>query len=701
MAIGLAVVVTLAVLVALLRERQLTLEQSDQDASMMAAALEESTARTFDSVDVALEGLAAYFAELRPARDDPAPRQLMRAQLARLPTVRALFVIGPDGFVHHDTDFPSTPKVSLADRAYFRAYLEQPALQHGLSEALQSRSGLGWFVASTRRITLPDGGFGGIVVAAIQLDSVSTLFKRLALPSGQQMSLLHADGRLLARYPPDDANIGRSYADQPVFTDYLPRGRAGRFESSGPPWGYARIVSYRALESQPLVVIFVIRKEAALAPWWRTVAGAAGGLVVFYLSTAAGLLFYLQRQTQRQRASADRAAAREANALAEANAKFRTFFEQGSLLSCVLAADGSVVEANDAGLDMFGFAKAQVLGRKFWQCGWWGDSQVQQRTVQDGHAQALQGTTFRCEVACRLADGGHRLVELVMSPIRDDRGAVLSVAAVGVDVTDRKHQEEKLRMLANELSSADRRKSRFLATLSHELRNVLGPIQNGLHIIGHAGPGSPHAARAREIVQSQVVQMRRLVDDLLDISRVNSGKLRLDLEQFDVREVLAEAAAAGQSFMEAPGHQLETAWPGEPLVIQGDRARLQQVFTNLLSNAAKYTPPKGRVRLSVRREGQEAIVEVADNGVGIPVAEQARVFEMFEQVDSHLERAQGGLGIGLSLVQRLVALHGGHVEVASPGAGQGSTFLVYLPLVPDAPPAQARPAALPGGVSLE
>jgi PAS domain S-box-containing protein len=692
-----ALVVTMAVLVALLRERQLTLVQSRQDAATLAAALEENTARTFDSVDIALVGLAAHLAEHRPPRNDGPTRQLMRIELRHLPTVRALFVIGPDGVVQQHTD-DRAPNVSLADRPYFRAYLEQPGLQHSLSGALQSRSGAGWFIASSRRITRPDGQFGGIVVAAVQLDSLSTLYRKLGLSAGQQMSLLHTDGRLVARHPPDDANIGRSYADQIVFTRYLPHAPSGVFEASGPPFGYARIVSYRALQSQPLVVVFGIRKDAALAPWARTVAGALGGLVVFYLSTAAGLLFFLQRQTQRQRARADRLAAQEATALAEANAKFRTFFEQGSFFSCVLGTDGSVVEANDTGLATFGYARHDAVGRKFWQCPWWGDSQVQQRAVQDGLAEAVRGTTFKCETAYRRADGTHRLVDLVMSPIHGDRGAVLSVAAVAVDVTDHRHQEEQLRELATELASADRRKSRFLAMLSHELRNALGPIQNGLHVIGRAAGGSPQVARAHGIVQSQVTQMRRLVEDLLDVSRVNSGKVRLEFERFDLRHLLADAAAAGQAFMEGPRHQLDTDWPDEPLDIRADRARLLQVVTNLLSNAAKYTPPGGHIRLAARREGDMAIVDVSDDGMGIPVAAQARVFEMFEQLDNTLSRAQGGLGIGLALVQRLVALHGGHVEVFSEGEGQGSTFSVFLPLATHAQGEDAQAVTVPGGL---
>jgi PAS domain S-box-containing protein len=687
----LAVVSVLAF--ALARERQQALSHARQEVASLSAVVEEYTARTFDSVDLALSGLASYLGSREFPADDSSVRELMRARLKHLPTVRALFVIGPDGAIRHDTDFPSTPKVSLADRDYFRQYQQQPELHHALSPALQSRSGTGWFVASTRRITGSDGSFQGVVVAAVQLDWVSRLFTKLQLQTGQTLALLQADGRMLARYPPDDPLIGRSYAQQPVFAEAIPRSRAGVYEASGPPLGYPRLVSYRALETQPLVVVLTMPLSTVLATWYRTAAGALVALLVFTVITGAGVLFFLQRQAESRRAAAHRVERAQAQAVAQANAKFRTFFEQGCFFSCVLSLDGTVLEANDAGLVACGIAREQVVGRKFWECGWWGSGATQAGSVRDGVLAAAGGTTARSEAAYRLADGARMLVELAFSPIRDAAGTVLFVAALAVDITQRKLHEERLRGMADELANANRLKGEFLATLSHELRNVLAPLQNGVAILERVEPGSPPASRAREMLKKQLAQMRRLVDDLLDISRVNSGKVLIEKEPIDLREVLAASAEATRSFMDGPGHRFTTSWPDEAMPVDVDRARMQQVFTNLLSNAAKYTPPGGHIQLNARREGREVVVEVVDNGMGIPVAAQAKVFDMFEQVADNLHRAQGGLGIGLSLVQKLVALHGGHVEAFSEGSNLGSTFTVYLPTVDGLPQAQGGPVS--------
>ena len=542
---------------ALYRERGQALQRAQDDAATLSAVLEENTARTFDGVDVALEGLAAWLGREDFPRHDPGVRALMQSQLRYLPTVRALFVIGPDGFIQHDTDFPKTPDVSLADRPYFRQYLENSGLRNALSSALKSRSGTGWFVASTRRITARDGSFRGIVVAAVQLDSVSRLYRKLDLGSGQTMALLQADGRLIARFPHDDGLVGQSYADTPLFASWLPRQPAGVYRSSGPPLPYARIVSYRRLESQPLVVVLSTPEAVALAGWHRTATGAGIALAAFAAVTALGVLLFLQRQEQKARALAHHAAETQARARAEAHSR-----------------------------------------------------------------------------------------------------------------------------VADELVRADQRKGEFLATLSHELRNVLAPLQNGMTILERVDPHSPQAVRARAMVQRQLAQMRHLVDDLLDVSRVNSGKIQLRMERVDLRALLELAAESAQALMDAAGHHLSVAPGDEPLPVQVDRPRLLQVLANLLGNAAKYTPPGGSIRVAARRSGDDAVIEVTDNGMGIPPEALARVFDMFEQVDAHADRADGGLGIGLALVQKLVALHGGRVEAHSEGAGRGSTFSVVLPLTP-------------------
>lgn len=238
---------------------------------------------------------------------------------------------------------------------------------------------------------------------------------------------------------------------------------------------------------------------------------------------------------------------------------------------------------------------------------------------------------------------------------------------------------DEARRAADALREADRRKDEFLATLAHELRNPLAPIQNGLQIL-NLNPPAEAAARTRAMMKRQLTHMVRLVDDLLDISRVTSGKVRLRPEPTDVRAAVEAAVEATRPTVEAGRHALTITLPDEPLPLTADPTRLAQVVGNLLTNAAKYTPPGGRIEVSAARDGGFAVVRVADNGMGIPADMLPRVFDLFAQVDRHLERAQGGLGIGLSLVQRLVGMHGGTVTAESPGPDAGSTFTVRLPL---------------------
>ncbi|TFW09334.1 PAS domain S-box protein [Oxalobacteraceae bacterium OM1] len=670
--------VMLALGIALVRERNQALQQAAQETSTLTAVLEENMARTFGSVDIALLGIATDLAPRTLPRHDPATRQLMLGYLQYLPAVRALFVIGPDGFIQHDTDYPKTPDVSLADREYFRQYLQQPDLTHGLSSAMLSRSGTGWFVASTRRIVSPGGEFRGIVVAAVQLNTLSQLYHALDLRPGQVMSLYHADGRLIARHPADDANVGRSFADAPLFSRRLPREHTGFYTTDGPPSNSLRMVSYRMLDNQPLVVVLSTEQQLALSGWERTLQGALGVAIVFSLLMAAGVYFFIQRQLHAQRAVALQAAQEEACALAEANAKFRTFFEQGPYMSCVLGLDGTVLEANTASFSN-GYTREQIVGCKLWDGIWWSAMREHAAAVRRGFEQAAAGTTFNGEVSYSRGDGAQRLVELTFSPISDPNGTVLAIAAVGVDITDRKQKEDTLYLLADELENANRLKSEFLATLSHELRNFLTPLQSGLDILSKVPSESVLASRTQRLVQNQIDQMRRLIEDLMDVARINSGKVELRCHRTDLREVLEHVAESAQSFMELAGHEFKAILPQEPLYASVDVGRMQQVFLNLLSNAAKYTARGGHITLEAVRQDREISVCVTDDGIGIPPEAQAKVFNMFEQVSGHRSQSEGGLGIGLALVQRLVALHGGRVTAFSEGVDRGSTFTVYLP----------------------
>jgi PAS domain S-box-containing protein len=239
----------------------------------------------------------------------------------------------------------------------------------------------------------------------------------------------------------------------------------------------------------------------------------------------------------------------------------------------------------------------------------------------------------------------------------------------------------RLRQVEQELRDADRRKDEFLATLAHELRNPLAPIRNSLHILRLGGSDSGTAKRVHDMMERQVSHMVHLVDDLMEVSRITRGKIELRKEPVDLGSVVHNAVETSRPLIEAAGHHLEIALSAERLTLEGDAVRLAQVLTNLLNNAAKYTESSGHMWLTAYRDGAHAVVSVRDDGIGIPPAMLTKVFDLFAQADGTYGRAQGGLGIGLTLVRSLVGLHGGSVEARSDGPGRGSEFVVRLPLM--------------------
>jgi signal transduction histidine kinase len=255
------------------------------------------------------------------------------------------------------------------------------------------------------------------------------------------------------------------------------------------------------------------------------------------------------------------------------------------------------------------------------------------------------------------------------------------------DYVRRVEQEraEQERAQAAVLRESDRRKNEFLAMLAHELRNPLAPILNSVEVLRLLGPADPNIAQARDIVERQVKQMVRLVDDLLDVTRIAQGKLELRRTVFDLAEAVSQAIQTTTPLFEAQQHQLSVELPNEPLRLEADQARIVQVIVNLLNNAGKYTERGGRITLSGARERDEVVIRVRDNGMGIEPQMLGRVFDLFMQVDRVVHRAQGGLGIGLTLVRQLVEMHGGRVSVHSEGPGRGSEFTVRLAALPVAP----------------
>ena len=247
-------------------------------------------------------------------------------------------------------------------------------------------------------------------------------------------------------------------------------------------------------------------------------------------------------------------------------------------------------------------------------------------------------------------------------------------------------------LLYEKVREADARKNEFLAMLGHELRNPMAPIRYAVHMLRKPDLDEPKRAWSLDVIDRQVGQLSRLVDDLLDVSRITRGKIELKLESVDLERVVSTAVETCQPLIDSLKHQLEIRLAPEPLWVHGDFARLTQVIANLLNNAAKYTEPGGHIALELDRHGAEAHVRVRDSGIGILPENMDKIFELFAQVDRKVDRAQGGLGIGLTLVQRLIRLHGGSVEVFSAGPGRGAEFLVRLPGLARAPadkPAEA------------
>jgi CheY-like chemotaxis protein len=261
-----------------------------------------------------------------------------------------------------------------------------------------------------------------------------------------------------------------------------------------------------------------------------------------------------------------------------------------------------------------------------------------------------------------------------------------------IDISERKRTEILLQQ-------SNRAKDEFLATLAHELRNPLAPLRTGLQILKRPSAPAATLARTLDTMDRQLTHMVRLIDDLLDISRINSGKIRLELGRTSLRSAIQTALELARPAMDAAGHALHVEMPERDIELHGDGTRLAQAFGNLLNNAAKYTPAGGQVRLRVWQEGHQAWVEVRDNGIGIAPDMLDKVFSLFTQVENTDEHASGGLGIGLFLVRSLVHLHGGTVTAQSAGEGQGSTFTVRLPCLAPlaATPAAEGAAAAPAG----
>jgi PAS domain S-box-containing protein len=340
--------------------------------------------------------------------------------------------------------------------------------------------------------------------------------------------------------------------------------------------------------------------------------------------------------------------------------------------------DGMIQTWNAAAERLFGYTAEEAIGRHI--------SLVipPERIAEEDQiiANLRAGKRIEHFETERVHSDGHRIVvSLTISPLKDDAGNVIGASKIVRDITERKRMEDNLRVLAADLSENDRRKNEFLATLAHELRNPLAPMSNMLEVIKRANGDGEILQRAHETLERQLGQMVRLVDDLLDWNRITHDRLELRRSEVELSSVVQQAVEVARPLIDAAGHRLIVELPNEPIYLNADRTRLAQVFGNLLNNSSKYTRAQGAISLTAWRDGNEVEVSVKDNGAGIPPDKLNVIFDMFMQVDTTSDRSQGGLGIGLTLVKRLVEMHGGTIVPRSAGEGLGSEFIVRLPIL--------------------
>ena len=382
----------------------------------------------------------------------------------------------------------------------------------------------------------------------------------------------------------------------------------------------------------------------------------------------------------------------------ESEVRYRRLFESAKDGILILDADtGKITDANACMGTLLGTEARALLGKELWEIGLLRDKPASQAAVRE-----LQDKGYMHYEHLPLETNGGRRVEVEVVANAYGEGQHSVIQCNIRDISERARLERKTHEQAEALADLHRRKDEFLAMLSHELRNPLAPILNAVQLLQLQRDESGLQQRARAIIERQLGQLVHLVDDLLEVSRISTGRIHLHREKLDMRAIVECGVETSRPVIEQRRHALALRLPLSPIWIDGDATRLEQVVVNLLNNAAKYTDEGGHIWLSLQQEGNEAVLQVRDSGVGIAPELMPRIFDLFTQAERSLARSQGGLGIGLSLVQRLVEMQGGKVAAHS-ALGQGSEFVVRLPVVLTAepqPPSSPTEQARPTGTSL-
>jgi PAS domain S-box-containing protein len=399
-----------------------------------------------------------------------------------------------------------------------------------------------------------------------------------------------------------------------------------------------------------------------------------------------GVSVYFRNVTEERQVQAER----ERLALESARQRrmYETALNSTPDLIYVFDLEHRIIYANEALLRMWGVTEAYAYGRKLPELGY----EPWHVAMHDREIEQVVATRapIRGEVPFS-GTNGRRVYDYIFAPVLGPDGAVVAVAGTTRDVTERQAAEQAMREQAQRLTESDRAKDEFLATLSHELRNPLAPLRNSFELLRRLPGVDAKVAGVHAMMERQVNHLVRLVDDLLEMSRISRGTLSLRDERVPLETVVRNAVETSEPLVQAARHTLTVDLPDEPLWLQGDPVRLAQILANLLNNAARYTDDGGTIVVRARREGEQAVIAVRDNGIGIAPDVMPRMFEMFSRGHRETGRHQGGLGIGLALSRRLAQMHNGSLDALSDGPGRGSEFTVRLPLAAPAPAGEAVP----------
>ena len=467
------------------------------------------------------------------------------------------------------------------------------------------------------------------------------------------------DGRLI-QY---NEHAARLWGRRPALNDPAERfcGSQAMFFPDGAPLAREACCMARALRDdapygeQEIVIARPDGTRRTVLSYVTPVHDAGGKLIA-----ATAVLVDITRQ----------AAARDADraALRTSEANFRAFFDSKAIGIVQVHADGRFISVNDRYCELTGYSRDELLKMRPFDLDHPDDRDADREHVR----RIIEDPSGVYETDKRYVrkDGTIGWVHVAANMLRDRNGRPTQSAAVAFDIDERKRAEEALH-------EADRAKDEFLATLAHELRNPLAPLRNAAELLRNP---AAEPAWCRAIIERQAKHLSRLIDDLLDVSRITRDKLELRKETVEISDVIRDAAEASRPMIEGSGQTLLVAPLPESIHVDGDIVRLTQVLTNLLTNAAKFSQGAGAIRVRAGRDGDQVAISIADSGIGITLEELPRVFDRFYQSPRLSARSLGGLGIGLSLVRRLVELHGGTVEAHSEGAGRGSTFTVRLPI---------------------